>query len=253
MQANFLRDKIYRDHIDSQTAPPRFEGHNLPDHYPPDLELEPTHLFIDLYFSIPARSVGGRVTTTVVAKHAGPLMLKLDAVDFDDLSVRDINDHALTWQYDGRKLLITWETPFAAQESRQIEVAYRIVAPTAGLYFSMPDESYPNQPSYMVSDHETERARHWLPCIDYPNVRTTLDLRLRADARFTILANGYLVDENDQGDGTKTAHWRLEQPCPSYLICDCHRRIYLRRRWRICGRWSSYTCSLLRGCRAQRR
>ena len=200
-------------------APPRFDDPSLPEHYPPDLELEPTHLFIDLYVSIPARSIGGRVTTTVVARRAGPVTLKLDAVDFEDLSVRDLGDNSLDWQYDGRKLIITWDTPFAAQERRQVEIAYRVVSPTSGLYFALPDEAYPSQPYYLISDHETERARHWLPCVDLPNVRTTLDLRLRADARFTILANGALVEETEQGDGTKTAHWRLEQPCPSYLIC----------------------------------
>ena len=200
-------------------APPRFNDSSLPEHYPPHLELEPTHLFVDLYFSIPARSVGGRVTTTVVAKRAGTFKLTLDAVDFDDLHVRDIDDNILHWQYDGRKLIISWEQPFASQERRRVEVAYRVVAPTAGLYFARPDEAYPNQPSYVLSDHETERARHWIPCIDHPSVRTALDLRLRADARFTILANGMLVEEKEQGDGTKTVHWRLEQPCPSYLIC----------------------------------
>ena len=202
-----------------RSAPPRFEEQTLPEHYPPDLELEPTHLLIDLYISIPARSVGGRVTTTVQARHAGSLSLKLDAVDFDDLSVRDLDDQPLSWRYDGRKLVITWERAFAAQEIRRVEVAYRVVVPGAGLYFAAPDEAYPDQPYYMLSDNETERARHWLPCIDHPNVRTPLDLRLRADARFTILANGYLVEQIDHGDGTKTAHWRLEQPCPSYLIC----------------------------------
>lgn len=52
-----------------------------------------------------------------------------------------------------------------------------------------------------------------------PNVRTTLDIRLRSNATHSILANGFLVSENDHGDGTKTAHWRLDQRCPSYLIC----------------------------------
>ena len=89
-----------------RSAPPRFEEQTLPEHYPPDLELEPTHLLIDLYISIPARSVGGRVTTTVQARHAGSLSLKLDAVDFDDLSVRDLDDQPLSWRYDGRKLVI---------------------------------------------------------------------------------------------------------------------------------------------------
>lgn len=200
-------------------APPRFHDAALPSHYPPSIELEPIHLFVDLYASIPARSVGGRVTTTVVARRAGTLSLTLDAVDFDDLHVNDVDGHTISWQYDGRALKIFWEKPFVAQESRRVEVAYRVVSPTAGLYFALPDEAYPDQPLYMLSDHETERARHWLPCIDHPNVRTTLDLRLRADARFTILATGALIEEATNGDGTKTAHWRLEQPCPSYLIC----------------------------------
>lgn len=200
-------------------AAPRFDDPTLPDHYPPDLVLEPTHIDIDLYISIPARSVGGRVTTTVVARQDTHATLTLDAVDFEDLFVRDTEDRALAWQYDGRQLKVTWDEPFGAYETRRLEVAYRVIAPTAGLYFASPDDAYPDQPAYMISDHETERARHWLPCIDQPNVRTPLDFHLRADARHTILANGYLVNESVQNDGTKTAHWRLEQPCPSYLIC----------------------------------
>jgi aminopeptidase N len=200
-------------------TPPRFDETTLPEHYPPHLELEPTHILIDLYVSVSARSVGGRATTTVRAARAGDHTLILDAVDFEDVAVHDLEDRTLVWQYDGRKLTITWEQPFAAQDVRRVEVAYRTVSPTAGLYFAGPDSVYPQQPAYMISDHETERARHWLPCIDLPNVRTALDIHLRANARYTILANGYLVATTDHGDGTKTAHWRLEQPCPSYLIC----------------------------------
>ena len=200
-------------------ATPRFDDPSLPEHYPPDLLLEPTHLDIDLYISIPARSVGGRVTTTIFARQDSRSGLTLDAVDFEDVSVRDTEDRQLSWQYDGRQLHVTWEEPFGAFEVRRLEVAYRVIAPAAGLYFAYPDEAYPDQPAYMISDHETERARHWLPCIDLPNVRTPIDFHLRADARHTLLANGYLVSEVDHGDGTKTAHWRLEQPCPSYLIC----------------------------------
>ena len=100
-----------------------------------------------------------------------------------------------------------------------MRVRYRVTTPTTGLYFSHPTTEYPEAPWYAVTDHETERARHWLPCIDLPNVRTSLDIRLRAESRFTILANGYQVGDTDHGDGTKTTHYRLEQRCPSYLIC----------------------------------
>jgi aminopeptidase N len=196
-----------------------FSDPNVEQHYPPDIELEPIHLDMDLFIDVANQTASGRVTTTVKARRSGPTVLKLDAVDFEDLSARDPDGNPLTWRYDGAKVSLQWAQPFAAAEQRRVEVSYRVIQPVAGLYFSQPNDAYPDQPWYATSDHETERARHWLPCIDLPNVRTTLDFHLRADSRFTILANGFLIEENDNGDGTKTAHWKLEQPCPSYLIC----------------------------------
>ncbi len=188
-------------------------------HYPPDLELEPIHLDIDLFIDLANATVSGSVTNTVKARRDGPTVLELNAIDFEDLDARDSGGNQLTWHYDGCKLIVQWVEPFKAGEQRRVQVAYRVTEPVAGLYFSKPNAAYPDQPWYAASDHETERARHWLPCIDLPNVRTTLDFHLRAERRFTILANGLLVEENDNDDGTKTAHWRLEQLCPSYLIC----------------------------------
>ena len=187
--------------------------------YPPDLELEPSHLFIDLALEIAARRAAGTVTLTVQARRAGSHVLRLHAVDLDVSAVVDPAGRAVTWRNDGQQLTIRWHDAFGAQEERRISVHYAVEAPSSGLYFSQPSDAYPEMPWYAVTDHETERARHWLPCVDLPNVRTTLDIRLRAEERFTILANGYLVGEEAHGDGTKSVHWHLDQRCPSYLIC----------------------------------
>jgi aminopeptidase N len=187
--------------------------------YPPDLGLEPLHLCIDLAIDIAAQRAAGVVTHTIVARRAQMRALTLDAVDLAVTSVIDEDGRALTWRNDGKRLAIRWEAPFAIDEKRRVAIHYAVERPVSGLYFSQPSDAYPDMPWYAVTDHETERARHWLPCIDLPNVRTTLDIRLRADARFTILANGYLVEETAHGDGTKTACWRLDQRCPSYLLC----------------------------------
>ncbi len=188
-------------------------------HYPPDIELEPTHLDISLRVDIDARTVEGAVTTTVESRRSGPTKLSLHAVDFLELEVRDTEDRELSWDYDGKRLNITWGDAFEAAETRQVEVRYRLHRPVAGLYFSSPDEEYPDAPRWAATDHETERARHWLPCIDLPQVRTTLSFALRSDADHTILANGALVGEEEHDDGTKTARWELDFPCPSYLVC----------------------------------
>lgn len=198
----------------------RRDGFTLPGaekHYPPDLELEPSHLDIDAYVDVAAGSLDGTVTVSIAARRAGPTRLALHAVAFEALDVRDVGGGALTWTYDGRELAIEWATPFAAAEARRVAVRYRVQMPASGLYFSRPTDAYPDAPWLAVTDHETERARHWLPCVDLPNARPRLDFHLRAESRFTILANGALVEEVDHGDGTKTAHWRLDFPCPSYL------------------------------------
>jgi len=70
----------------------------------------------------------------------------------------------------------------------------------------------------VVSDHETERARHWFPTVDLPQVRPTLEFRITAPEHFTVIANGRLQDEKPSGD-RKTSIWVQEQPCPSYLTC----------------------------------
>lgn len=188
-------------------------------HYPPDLEIEPVHLDVALKVDVGAEVVEGTVTNTVIARRDGPNVLKLDAVNFEDVEVHDADGRTLTARYDGTKITAQWTEPFAVGEQRRVTVKYRVTRPISGLFFSQPTEAYPGQPWFAATDHETERARYWLPCIDFPNVRTTLELGLTAESRFTILANGCLVSEVDHNDGWKTVQWRLEQRCPSYLVC----------------------------------
>jgi aminopeptidase N len=188
-------------------------------HYPPNLELQPIHLEIDLHVDLAQEAIAGTVTATVEARTSGPRTLALHAVDFQELDVQDADGRALSSSYDGRKLVVTWSEPFAAAETRRVAIRYRVQRPVTGLFFSLPTAAQPNLPWFAATDHETERARHWLPCVDLPNVRPRLDFKLRAESRFTILANGALIDETAHADGTKTAHYRLDQPCPSYLTC----------------------------------
>lgn len=208
-------DQSYHRH--GQSDP--FDEAGATAHYPPDLELEPRHLDISLGVDITEETASGIVKTTVQARCQGADTLVLDAVNFLDISVYDSEERPLQWRYDQQKLVIHWEDAFSAGEERQVVVSYRVVKPTAGLYFSKPDADYPNKAWYAATDHETERARYWLPCIDLPNVRTTLDIHLRADAHFTALANGAWVEEHPHNDGSKTTHWRLDELTPSYLIC----------------------------------
>jgi len=188
-------------------------------HYAPDLRLEPTHRDISFHFDLQERSASGVLVTTLLARSSGVRRLQLDALNLQDLEVSDPQGRSLSSRYDGKKLHVVWDEPFEDGEQRSLRIAYRVSDPISGMSFSWPDKQYPQRSRHVVTDNETERARYWLPCIDHPNVRTTVDFHLRAEQEWTFLANGSHAGEEAHGDGTKTVHWKLEQPCPSYLLC----------------------------------
>lgn len=195
-----------------------FAQPNATAHYPADLTLEPVHLDIDLHVDVLGHSASGTVTHTLRANAGDVSSITLNAVDLDIESVTS-PDAELTHRYDGRELTVTFAKPLAKGDERKLAIKYRVEKPATGLFFFGPCEKYPKRPIYAATDHETERARHWLPTIDLPNVRPTLDFHLRANADYTILANGALQNEETHDDGTKTVHWHLDHPCPSYLTC----------------------------------
>ncbi len=185
-------------------------------HYAPDLTLEPVHLDIALHVDLEAERAVGTVTHTLRANVAGAKSITLHGVDLDDVTV---DDEGVQLAYDDKELTLLFESPFALGEERQVAIHYRVTHPASGLFFSKPAAHNEGGAWFAATDHETERARHWLPTIDLPAVRPTLAFHLRADARFTILANGRLEREEQHDDGTKTAHYVLPQRCPSYLTC----------------------------------
>jgi aminopeptidase N len=187
------------------------------EHFSPDLRLEPVHLELDVSVDIPLRRVDVRLGLSIRARQAGARTLRLDGIDFQELRVTF--SELGTSAYDGRALTLTWAEPFAAAEERRVELAYRVVAPVTGLLFSSADAAEPEAPTFAVTDHETERARYWLASLDHPSVRPTLDIRLTADARLTLLANGAAQGEVLHADGTKTARFVQSVGCPSYLMC----------------------------------
>ena len=189
--------------------------------YAPHLIIQPVHLDARLNFDLKQRRIMGEVS--FVLKHAGcvPIAgqsdrLELNAVAFSSVSVSG----ALlsSFKYDAKVLKLHWESPFQPSESRVVTVKYVVERPVTGMFFSGYDGQEAGRPLYAISDHETERARYWLPCIDFPAVRQTLSFAITAPKHLIALANGQLEKEEVSGD-LKTTFWKLEQTCPSYLIC----------------------------------
>lgn len=184
-------------------------------HFQPRLPLRPIHIDLRLDFDISKCRLIGTARHKVVAQCRDADVLTLNAEDFDSVNVSSTDDPDLDFTYDGHVIQICLSKSLEKGQSTFITIDYVVTDPIDGLFYSRAQEGH-----FVVSDHETERARYWLPVVDHPIVRTTLafDIKTPAESKLTALANGEFVKESFD-DGSKITSWKMDQPTPSYLIC----------------------------------
>jgi aminopeptidase N len=86
-----------------------------------------------------------------------------------------------------------------------------------GLYFVNPTGENTYKMPQIWTQGETQSNSVWFPTIDSPNSKTTQEIFMTVEERFTTLSNGLLVDTKKNADGTKTDHWKLDEPHTPYL------------------------------------
>ncbi|MFH0988404.1 MAG: M1 family metallopeptidase [bacterium] len=91
--------------------------------------------------------------------------------------------------------------------------------PKDGLIFS----STGNGGWSLFGDNWPNRARYWLPCIDHPSDKATVQWTIETLSSQTVVANGELIDSSPISSGslkekrTRTV-WRSNVPIPTYTM-----------------------------------
>ncbi|GAB5587813.1 hypothetical protein Unana1_02713 [Umbelopsis nana] len=209
-----------REHSSSGST---FASSSALNQYAPHLVIEPIHLDISLRFEdLASKRVHVKVvhtfrynSGTTIASVRDRSHTVLNGVAFEKLRVEG---KGVKHSYDGKEIKLHWDTPFEPQVERTVALEYDVDHPVSGLFFDRKDWMPESDDEWVVTDHETEKARYWLATVDFPIVRTTLTWHITAPQRLTSLANGASVGEEVK-DGFKTTHWKLDHRCPSYLAC----------------------------------
>jgi len=68
------------------------------------------------------------------------------------------------------------------------------------------------------ADHWPDRARNWLPCVDHPADKATLDFFVTAPDHFQVIANGVQMEEISLGNGQKLTHYSETTPLPTKVM-----------------------------------
>jgi aminopeptidase N len=194
--------------------------------YAPDTQLEPYH--IDIYAKFDTDSCSKkrfelRVIQHIVCNFEASTIV-FNGFQFHNLAVRDLsNDVAIQWTYNGELIQVKYERDLKRGEKRQLEFTYIVDSPLSSIAWNDPTTTdlvpNVNLGKYAVTDHETERARFWLACIDYPVVRTSINFYFTIPSDWDAYANGKFGNETAGDNNTKTVEWNNTFPCPSYLIC----------------------------------
>jgi aminopeptidase N len=124
------------------------------------------------------------------------------AVDYVKFNGRNIN-----WSHTMNKVTLNPDTVNEHGNEFIIELAYHGI-PSDGLIIAK--NKFGNRSFF--SDHWPDRARNYLPCIDHPYDKATIDFLITVPSHYEVVANGYLVEERYISSETKMTHWREEAP-----------------------------------------
>jgi aminopeptidase N len=64
------------------------------------------------------------------------------------------------------------------------------------------------------ADHWPDRANNYLPCIDHPYDKASVDFIITAPDRYSVVSNGLMIEASDLVSNMKITHWRESIPIP---------------------------------------
>ena len=158
--------------------------------------------------------------------------LTLDAkgMDFKEIAIIDGKKSIpLKYTYDNEQLFIILNRKYKSTEKYTLFINYtakpdelkvkgsNAITNAKGLYFINPDGKA-NKPVQIWTQGETEASSCWFPTIDKPNQKTTSEIAMTVESKYTTLSNGKLTSQKANNNGTRTDVWKMDQPNAPYLF-----------------------------------
>ncbi|MDL2142041.1 M1 family metallopeptidase [Flavobacterium tructae] len=190
------------------------------------------HTKLDVSFDYGKRYLYGKGWLTLKPHFYDTDSLRLDAkgMDFKTIAIVDGKKTIpLKYTYDNEQLLITLNRKYKSTEKYIIFIDYTAkpdelkvkgslaITDAKGLYFINPDGKG-DKPIQIWTQGETEASSAWFPTIDKPNQKTTSEISMTVDAKYTSLSNGKLISQKVNKNGTRTDTWKMDLPHSPYLF-----------------------------------
>jgi aminopeptidase N len=143
----------------------------------------------------------------IIAEKTGKGMI-VSKVDFNDPNLSTPK-----FKQETDKLIITVTTPINKGESVSVFIYYKGI-PADGLIISK--NKYGNRTFF--SDNWPNRAHNWIPCVDDPADKATVEFIVTAPAHYQVISNGIKIEETNLSGNTKLTHWKEDVPLPTKVM-----------------------------------
>ena len=163
------------------------------------------------------QSIRASTTLTVVSKLNNVNNITLSLLHFTVDSIVS-NSQPLAYSYNDTVLHIAPLTVLNVNDSITLSVSYHGQPqqdPSWGGFYFSGTYAFNLGVSFNEDPHNFGRA--WFPCIDEFTDRSTYDFFIRTPDTYKAFCNGVLVSGTNNGDGTSSWHWKMNQTIPSYL------------------------------------
>jgi len=180
-------------------------------HFPPQFDFRTSHIKIELAVDLQKQRIDGSCTLTVAPVREGLDRIRLDACEMDIRGVQ-VDGAPARFEYDNAVLEVA-VSPSSGPRTVRVDYGAK---PPEGLYFTAPDEEFPEREVQAWTHTETEASRYWFPCHDHPADKVTTEVILRVPKEFRVISNGRLLSVKDEGK-LAVYHWKEDAPHSTYL------------------------------------
>jgi aminopeptidase N len=120
-----------------------------------------------------------------------------------------LNDKGIEWEHSRERLIIFLRDTVTLNDTLEFKIEYSGI-PSDGLIISK--NKYGDRTFF--ADHWPDRAHNYIPCIDHPYDKASVEFIITAPEKYSVVANGILIEVSALTGNLKLTHWRESIPLP---------------------------------------
>jgi aminopeptidase N len=198
----------------------------------PTAYFDLVHTKLELVPNLLEKKLYGKATIDMQPRFFPQTQVVLDAKFMNISKVTLVNrssksSETLEYSYDGYKLTVQLKDTVRKNEIIRLHIVYeanpyKMDAATVkvgrGMYFIDPENKNPYKPTHVWTQGETVAASCWFPTFDVNYQKTTEEIYVTVEDKYTTFSNGVLVSSQKNDDGTRTDYWKQSLPHAPYLF-----------------------------------